>query len=117
MTATITPTFTVSNTFTASPTAVPGFAFGQTAADLPIAASVPHRGEDLCVAFPQPVASSTLIFYNGDGEKVADLTTGGGGNPCLKTDAIAPGIYYVKVQATLSDGSAVEKFIRVAILP
>jgi hypothetical protein len=119
VTPTITQTFTISPTFTVTDTAtpVPGFYAAQPPAGVVVAANVPHRGEDLCFAFQQPLASAGMIFYNIAGERIAELAVAGGQPPCLSTGALAPDLYYVKIQASLADGTAVERMLKVIILP
>ena len=80
-------------------------------------ANSPRRGEDLCVSYRRAVLRASLQLYNVTGQRVAKVDEDSGNNPCVKTGDIAPSVYFLKSEATLDDGSRVEKMHKVLIRP
>lgn len=74
------------------------------------------RGNQLCLAFQHPVVVAACLVYNFVGELVAtdsDVLR----NPCLSTDNLAPGVYFVRIEAVLGDGRPVSALKKAVVLP
>jgi plastocyanin len=125
-TATDTPTISETPTISpvssatpsVTPTRTPGspviqfFGPGQDALLAPNPAKI---GDPVCLFMDGAPAESTWSVYNSAVEKVATLRFGAGGRQCLDTANLAPGLYYIEVNATMPDAS-VRKLKRKAVL-
>jgi hypothetical protein len=72
------------------------------------------KGRPLCLSSAGSPHNFDLTLYNISGERVATMA---GNDPCVQTQALAPGIYYVWVKATMGDGSSVDRWQKIVIAP
>jgi hypothetical protein len=106
------PTATSVATVTAVPMPTPLFAANTLGVNV-VAGPVPtKRGQPLCLFFAtQPSSSSAELFELGGGLALKS-SFGSQTQPCLATQALAPGIYLLRVKV---DGK--ERWQKVAITP
>lgn len=119
VTGSITPTFTVSPTFNAtqiilalSYTQTPDPSlFHANAADTIVGPVPAKRGDDLCLYFKNNSEGAKLELYNLAGQLVTRLGFSGG-NACVKTAELAPGLYIAHFSSNGKD-----KWQKVSIMP
>jgi hypothetical protein len=71
-----------------------------------ILAPVPVRsGEPLCLYNSGDIVSAGWQVYNVMGERIADESFSGSGNPCWDSTQTAPGIYIVEIKLNYPDGT------------
>jgi hypothetical protein len=106
-------TFTVSPTFTASPTP----AYEVSGLGRAVLAPVPCRiGQPLCLYFDAAPSASIWEVFTVDQRKVADLSFGGELAQCWQTQHVAAGLYLVRVTIIYQDGSSKQKIFKAVVV-
>jgi hypothetical protein len=111
-TPTITPTWTESPTSTVSPTALPTVA---APSQQFLAPNPAHVGDSVCLGFGGETVTTHWDLYNFIGERVGTLAAPAQVWPCYDTGSLAPGMYFVMVDATKPDGSVQKVQQRLAV--
>jgi len=139
-TVTVTPTKTV--TFTQSPTVTvsptPSIAFTSTITLTPTITDTPTRtptqnlsngqgvvlapvpakkGENICLYPDTPISSSRWGIYTVMGVSVANLSFATPNGHCWDTSGYAPGLYFIKLKLTYSDGREAQAWKKVMVTP
>lgn len=120
---TITPTHTITDTPTpcsgpCPPTPVPTetFAPQQSVTGPVVLVTSAKVGEPIYIVFPSLPSASTVTIYNTAGDRVGEIKQAGA-NPLWKTSGYSAGLYWLKITATLSDGSNVDTWKKAVIAP
>jgi hypothetical protein len=115
-TITDTPTITLTPTVTDSPTATPvqklSDGQGVVLAPMPV-----HRGGDLCLYPESPIIGSRWEVYNVLGISVADRTYTSPIGNCWDTGGFAPGMYFVRLTLSYTDGKETKTWKKVVVTP
>ena len=115
-TATPSATPSITPTFSASPTASPSPVFRQVSGKRLLLAPVPaYGGEALLLFCPSQPVSSIWSIYDIAGRLVGRQASGSA-MPSYSTAHLASGVYLVRVEVVLSDGSRQSVLQKVAVL-
>ena len=101
-----------------TPTPSPTPAFLKSLVDHVVVGPVPARaGQPICLGSNKGASSSNWEVYNTAGQRISSLGFGGENSQCMQTQAIAPGIYYVKVKVEKSGGGTEDRWQKISIVP
>jgi hypothetical protein len=121
---TVSPTATLTGTPSASPTISPTYTVSPTPQFLgsglgkTVLGPVPaKRGQPICLYFKEAPSSSQWTIYSMDQAVIARLGFGSEASQCwTQTNTVAPGVYWVHLSLTYASGSSETKVFKIMVV-
>ena len=75
------------------------------------------KGEKVCLYPDAPISASRWEVYNVLGVSMADLSFDAPNGNCWDTSGFAPGLYFVRLRLTYSDGRETQAWKKIVVKP